>query len=110
MARLVVLLLIVGLAWLVYRLLTRASAHTPDATLPAPAACPRCRRMLTLSEIACANCGRQGEIRRTVYRERGIAESRFDCAQCRTQVEALPCPECETNLAGVFSARSDRAR
>lgn len=108
MSRLIVLLVIVGLVWLVYRSLTRGPAGTRDAALPAPAACPRCSRLLSLADIACANCGNEGDVRRTVERDRrGVAETRFDCGHCRTAVAALPCPHCRTNVAGVFSARND---
>jgi hypothetical protein len=107
MARLVLLLLVAGLIWLAYRYLTRSTAGTRDAALPAPAACPRCGRMLSLADIACANCGRQGNIRRSVARDRhGTAETRFDCGNCRTPAATLPCPHCQTNAAGVFSARN----
>ena len=69
----------------------------------APAACPRCNRLLSFADIACANCGREGELERTVSRDRGIAESRFTCGNCRTSVETLACPHCKTNVAGVYA-------
>lgn len=106
MTRIVLLILIVGLVWLAYRSLTRGTARAHDAALPAPAACPRCSRLLSFADIACANCGREGELERTVHRDRGIAESRFTCGNCRTTVATLACPHCKTNVAGVFSARN----
>lgn len=110
MARLLILIFVIAMVLLAYRYLRRGTELTRDAALPAPAGCPRCRRLLSLSDIACANCGRQGDIRRTVHRDpRGLAETRFDCRHCRTPVAALPCPQCQTNAAGVFSARNDQA-
>ena len=106
MARLVLFIVIIALVWLAYRFVTRGTERTRDAVLPVPAACPRCRRMLSLADLSCENCGREGQIRRTVYRERGIAETRFNCDHCRTTVETIPCPQCQTNVAGVFSARN----
>jgi hypothetical protein len=107
MSRLIVLIVIAAIAWLAYRYITRGAAGTRDAPLPAPAACPRCSRMLSLSDIACANCGRAGDMRRSVERnQRGVAETRFDCDHCHTSVATLPCPHCKTNVAGVFSARN----
>ncbi len=107
MSRLIVFIFIAAIVWLAYRYISRGAAGSPDAALPAPAACPRCSRLLSLSDIACANCGRDGDIRRTVERDqRGKAETRFDCDHCRTSVAALPCPHCKTNVAGVFSARN----
>jgi hypothetical protein len=105
MARLFQLIVIVVLVWVAYRLITRGRERARDKVLPAPAACPRCRQMLTLAELSCANCGRQGRIRRTVHRERGSAETRFDCENCRTTVATMACPQCQTNVAGVFSVR-----
>jgi hypothetical protein len=106
MSRLVFLLLVVGLIWLVWRYRKQSTERVRDTALPAPAACPRCNRMLSLSDVGCANCGRQGTVRRTVYRDRDeIAETRFDCRNCGTSVTTLPCPHCQTNVAGVFAAR-----
>jgi len=106
MARLVLFLVVIVIVWLAYRLVTRGTERARDTPLPAPAACPRCRQMLTLAELSCSNCGRQGQIRRTINRERDSAETRFTCDNCRTTVEAMVCPQCKTNVAGVFSARN----
>lgn len=95
-----------ALVWIATRLLLRAwSVLRSDKAQPAATSCPRCAHTVSLSDLACSNCGRKGSIRRQVIRLNGAANNYFTCENCRTPSISLVCPHCQTDLRGLFSAQ-----
>jgi hypothetical protein len=101
---LTIIAMVVALAalWVAFTRVFRNAGHMTVT-------CPRqnCRQRVKLTQLACANCGNTGKIKRIQIGRSGgggafsKGEYQFSCTSCKHA--AIPqCPHCGTALHGMF--------
>ncbi|MFE3190850.1 hypothetical protein ACFXHA_17700 [Nocardia sp. NPDC059240] len=71
--------------------------------------CPKCKRGVTVSDIACSNCETVGAIREVGQKVSYYKTYYWTCRACNCY-PALNCPDCKTNLIGLFPNTVDTPR